>query len=339
MRGRLYDAERYEVLAALYPQEELRVKRENVGAYRTKVTRAGDFLYISCYPLITDGARESQKARLGELDDAMAERKNIRLRSRWNRYNNERRVEKFEQLVHANFEAGDLHVSCTYPVEEWDKGGPPEEITRQQAKTDIANYLRRVRRLLKRHDVDLSKFRWICVTVTKEGNYEGAKERPSHHHHHLLMHGVPTDLREDVERLWGMGYCNADRLREDRNTGIADMAGYVARQEGSANGERNGERSYTCSRNIIRPTVTVSDAKVSIRRVGQIAADVRVNGKEILEKIWKGYRVSEEPVVRTSDFVAGAYIRAMLRKEDSTRKWAGRGRSGLKSTGSARRDT
>lgn len=339
MRRRLYDAERYEVLAAVYPQEELRVKRENIGAYRTKVTRAGDFLYISCYPLITAVAREDQETRIGELDDVLKERKNIKLRTRWNRYNNARRVTEFEQLVHANFVPGDLHVSCTYAFDDWDKGGPPEGISRQRAKADVHNYLRRVKRLLKRNDVDMSEFRWICVTVTKEGVYEAAKERPDRHHHHLLMHGVPESLRNEVERLWGMGYCNADRIQDDKNTGIARMAGYVARQEGSANGERSGERSYTCSRNIIRPTVTVSDAKVSIRRVCQIAADVRVNGKEILEKIWKGYRVSEEPVVRTSDFVAGAYIWARLRKEDSTGKWAGQGRSGLKSTGSARRGT
>lgn len=339
MRKGLYDAERYEVLAAVYPQKDMRVSRENVGTYRTKVTRAGEFIYLSGYPLITENARKAEEARMREMDDALKERKDMKLRARWNKYNNARRTADFEALVQANFEHGDLHVCCTYAFEDWDKDGPSEGITREQAKTDVRNYLRRIKRKLKRHGADMSKFRWICVTVSKEGMHEAQRPRPDRHHHHLIIHGVPSELREEIERLWGFGYCNADRIQDDKDSGIARMAGYVARQEGSANGERYGERSYSCSRNIIRPTVLVSDAKVSIRRVGQIAADVRANGKEILEKIWKGYRLTEEPKVHTSDFVAGAYIRARMRKEDSAGKWAGRGQSGLKSTGSARKDT
>ena len=127
------------------------------------------------------------------------------------------------------------------------------------------------------------------------------------------MAGIPEELRGEVERAWDLGYCNADRLQDIRSEGIARMAGYIARQEGNANGERAGGKSYSCSRNIIRPEEKASDVKISRRRVSRIADDVRANAREIFEKCWPGYRLHEEPKVLTSEFVAGAYIYARLR--------------------------
>ena len=158
----------------------------------------------------------------------------------------------------------------------------------------------------------MAQFRWIVCTVTKESLKEAVNPQPDTHHHHLLISGIPEYLRGEAERLWGLGYCNADRLQPD-DKGVAAMAGYIARQEGSASGERAGEKSYSCSRNIIRPEEKASDAKVSRRRVSRIAEDVRANGREILEKCWPGYRLIDEPKVLTSEFVAGAYIYARLR--------------------------
>lgn len=314
-KGKLHDTERHAVLAAVFARDDTKVDQSNVGAYRTKTVRAGEFLYIACYPLVPANIRRSQEERLAELK-ASGELKKGKLRVKWNQHNNARRTWKFEQLVHANFFPGDLHVCCTYEREDWD--ADRSQIVyrdRDDAKRDIRNYLKRVRRLLKRYGCDMSQFRWIVCTVTKESAKEALNPRPDTHHHHLLMHGVPEALRSEVEQLWGLGTCNADRLQEDRSTGIARMAGYIARQEGSANGERAGEKSYSCSRNIIRPEEKVSDAKVSRRRVSLIAADVRANAREIFEKCWPGYRLSEEPKVLTSEFVAGAYIYARMRVE------------------------
>lgn len=319
-KKRLHDAERYAVLAAVYAKEDLRVDQSNVGAYRTKTVRAGDFLYVSCYPLVPANIRREQETQLVELEQSGALKKGGKLRAKWNRHNNTRRTWKFEQLVHANFGQGDHHICCTYPVEEWD--ADRSQIVcrdREDAKRDLRNYIRRLRRMLKRHGCDLSEFRWIVCTVTKESMKEAVNPRPDVHHHHMLVHGIPEHLRAEAEMLWDLGTCNADRLQEDGNTGVARMAGYIARQEGSANGERAGEKSYSCSRNIIRPEEKVSDVKISRRRVSQIAADVRVNAREVFEKVWPGYRLSDEPTVMTSEFVAGAYIYARLRVAERRR--------------------
>ena len=313
-KGKLHDAERHAVLAAVYAKDNLMVTNENVGAYRTKTVKAGEFLYVSCYPLVPANIRRDQDAKLDQLERGDELKKGGKLRAKWNKHNNMRRTWKFEQLVHTNFKAGDFHVCCTYELENYE--GDRSQITertREDAKKDIRNYLKRVKRLLKRHGCDLDAFRWIVCTVTKESVKEAVNPRPDRHHHHLLMAGVPEQLRNDVEKLWELGFCNADRLQDSKSAGIAAMAGYIARQEGSANGERAGEKSYSCSRNIIRPEEKVSDVKISRRRVSLIAADVQANGREIFEKVWPGYRMTEDAKVLVSDFVQGAYIYARLR--------------------------
>ena len=309
---RLYDAERYEVLAAAYAKEGTAVSSESIGAYRTKVVQAGAYLYISCYPLIGAKADAEKEDALARLKNGTEQDRKVRVK--YAKYNNARRTREFEQLVHANFEYNDFHVSCTYEHQDYERRDQLEYRDREDAKRDATNYIRRVKALLKRHGCGLAEFRWIVCTVTKESRHE-TNRNPDSHHHHILMHGVPEGLRSELEKLWGFGWCNADRLQPN-DKGLAAMAGYIARQEGSANGERPHEKSYRASRNIRRPAVSVSDRKISRRRAAQIAADVRVDGRDVLEKVWPGWRVVEEPTVWVSDFVPGAYIWAKLRKKE-----------------------
>ena len=314
MAGKYRDSAKYAVLAAAYQSDDMRegtrLDHAQVGGYRTKAVRCGDYLYISCYPLIGYHADREQRRRLEELTSEGIKKAKIRMR--YAKYNNKRRIREFEQLVHANFVRNDFHITCTYDTQDFDRRDNLEYRTREEARRDIRNFLNRVKYLLKKHGCDLSQFRWICVTVTKERTQEAVNPLPDTHHHHILMHGVPEELRGEVERLWKFGYCNADRM-QDSDTGFAQVAGYVARQESSANGENAGKRSYTTSKNIIRPTVTTSDRKLSRRRAALIAADVRVAGHEIFEKLFDGYRLVEEAQVVVSTFTAGAYIYAKMR--------------------------
>ena len=57
----------------------------------------------------------------------------------------------------------------------------------------------------------------------------------------------------------------------------------------------------------------MSSRKISRRRAAQIAADVQANAREIFEKIYPGYTL-QEAEVKYSDFVAGAYIYARMRR-------------------------
>lgn len=322
---RIYDAERHAVLAAVYAKEGTEMNQDKVGAYRTKIIKAGDMLYISCYPLITSReVMREQDARLAELEAGNLARKQ---RVAWAKYNNARRVRDFEILCQANFYKDDLHVCCTYSreMDAWyDHGERPSEyihgqrqekdfINEDDARRHIRNYIARVKRLLKRRGCDASEFRWLLVTVRKEAQQESSVVQPDRFHHHMLMHGVPEDLRNEIERLWPFGTCDTDRLQPD-GKGIADMAGYIARQEGKANGDAYKKHSFSTSRNIIKPQPKTSDVKISRRRVSQIAADVRANGMEIFGKLYPEYRLTEPPQVKISDFTAGAYIYARLKR-------------------------
>lgn len=315
MGAKYRDSEKYAVLAAAYASDDnregTRLNHADVGGYRTKAVRAGEYLYISCYPLIGYNTDRAQRKKLEELSSEGLKKAKIRLR--YNRYNNKRRMLEMEQMVHASFEKGDFHITCTYENQDPDRPDLYEYMERAQAMKDIRCFLRRIKYLLKKHGCDLTQFRWICVTVTNEGDPEAIKPRVRHHHH-LLVHGIPEELRNDVERLWKFGYCNADRL-QDSEKGFADIAGYIARQENSHNGENNGRRSFSTSKNIIRPEVRTSDSKLSRRRAAMIAADCRFAGQEIFEKLFDGYRLVEEVRTDVSTFVAGAYIYAKLRRK------------------------
>lgn len=306
------DAELYEVLAATYQKATTQVNNVDVGAYRTKTVYAGDFLYLQCYPLISVPANRRQRNSMQQAE----EEKRIKMLSRRARYNNRQRALEFEQLVQENFGKNDWHVALTYATEDWSMEREPEYRTREEAKKDVSNYIRRLKYLAQKNGVDPGKIKYIKVTVTKEGNHEGIGDRPDTHHHHVLISGIPDALRKDAEQLWEFGYCNADRLQPN-GKGLSEVAGYIARQEGSANGTHANkyDRSWTGSRNLRKPKVTTSDTKISRRRVAKIAEDVRIAGVEILESIYPDYRVIELPEVAISDFTAGAYIRVKLRRK------------------------
>lgn len=320
-RSRLRDSEKYAVLAAAFSNENAiqgtTVNHDSVGAYRTKTVRAGEFLYISCYPLISAPADRGQREMLERFMRDTKGKASARMK--YDKYNNKRRIEKFEQLVHENFEKDDFHVCCTYALEDYEDYGNLEIKTREEAKNDVRNYIRRCKRMLKRNGINPGELRWISCTVSKSGMKNAYREYPERHHHHLLMHGVPLELRGEIERLWIHGTCNADRL-QDSGEGFSGMAGYIARQENSANGENCGERSFSTSRNIKKPKVTTNDSRISRRRVSMIASDVMAFGSEIFEKLFEGYRLIGEPKVNVSEFVAGAYIYAKLRRRQGPEK-------------------
>ena len=56
--------------------------------------------------------------------------------------------------------------------------------------------------------------------------------------------------------------------------------------------------------------------KMSRRRAMKVARDVQIDGREIFEKLYTGYRVAEDIRVTYSDFMPGAYIYCRMRKRD-----------------------
>ena len=118
--------------------------------------------------------------------------------------------------------------------------------------------------------------------------------------------------RDELEQMWGKGYANVDRLQPGTD-GLAAIATYFAKQIQDRK-EKKGERRWRASKNLVKPIRRARDAKMPNARVKRIAYDFKNKAKEIMEKLYPGYVMTEDPVVKYSDYVPGVYIRCVLRK-------------------------
>lgn len=304
--------EDYEIL---YDLPEGEYADGGVGAIRTKTVRAGEVLDIACYPVTKLGEAGQRELARRRSSPAMA------------RANRERARRRVFHLLEANFGEEDYHVTLTWDYgfvhrgevnlddvrAEYDRLGVP--LSDEDVKRAFGNFCRRVRRAIQRRGGDAGEFKYLYVVESTHEPRDGeARPLPAHYHLHVVLR-APGLSRDEIEGLWGHGHVNADRLSMQYN-GLEALAKYLTKQTRMENwsGDRRAARRWGCSRNLTEPVEKISDRKISRRRAARIAADVRQFGREILEKLYPGYRCVEDPVVRYSDFVAGAYIRALLRR-------------------------
>ena len=213
--------------------------------------------------------------------------------------------ERLVQLVNANFGPGDLFVTCTYARDR-----QPEDLTR--AGRNMRNYMARIRRLCERRGSPAP--RYIYVTEVKE------KKRGVEYHHHLILQADVT--RDEAEALWekaGHGHANTKSVKRMKE-GLIGLGKYMAKQvcsTASADGFVSRHR-WCASKGLRLPQATEADRKISRRRVERIAEEMErdpVVARAHLERCYPGYEVLEM-AVRTSKWVTGAYVRAvMVRRE------------------------
>ena len=250
---------------------EIRVGRMG---YRTRTIKAGQRLEVEIFPIFgRETTGRARKAKQNLTPEAVQ------------RNNEERSKRKLIQLIDANFDERDIHLTLTY------LGTPPKY---EQAQTDVKNFLRAVKR--KREKAGLEPLKYI---YTLEGNDDGTRERI---HVHMVMNGGID--REELEAIWGKGYANADHLQPNEN-GLEALARYITKQQ-------KNRRKWARSRNLKKPKQRTSDTKVSNARVKRMALDFPNSAKEIMEKLYPEY-MHVKTVMRYSDVVDGAYIRCVMR--------------------------
>jgi hypothetical protein len=154
------------------------------------------------------------------------------------------------QLMHANFGPKDLHVSLTYTDDTL-----PKSV--EEAERICSNYIRRLQHARKK--LGLPPLKYIKVTSCKDGR-DGT---PARLHHHLIMSGGLD--RDFLEKKWGLGYADADRLQMI-NGSLADLSYYITKQSG-------GKKSWTSSTNLIRPYARSNDSRWSIRTLDKLAKE------------------------------------------------------------------
>ncbi len=312
------DASRYDIL---FDQAAGEYCAPRVGGIRTRTIRAGDSLELECYPLtrIGDAARAEYRRRTQRPWQAALNRKNA-----------EKRVRR---LLEANFTREDYAIHPTWDyntfdrnamshdraVEKWEALGLPFD--EDEARRALTNYLLRIRRRMRRAGTEKQLKYLYVMESTCEPRSADANPMPAHYHFHMAIH-APGVSREELEDLWGHGYANTDRL-DFHDNGLAALASYITKQNGieRLDGSSRKLRRWGHSRNLKEPEVRVSDRKVSRRRAAMIAQDVQQYGREIFERLYPGYQCVEEPTVRYSDFIAGAYIFARLRRVDAREPW------------------
>ena len=191
-------------------------------------------------------------------------------------------------------------------------GLPEEEIDARRA---FGNLLKRIRYHMARTGGDPAELKYLYVLeTTHEPRDTDPNPLPPHFHIHAVIH-APGLSREQLKALWGCGFVRADELSL-RDEGAARLATYLTKREGKR-AERTHSarvRRWAGSRNLREPKVTVSDRTMSRRRAMKVATDVMQWGRQIFEQLYPEYRCVELPEVHFSDFVAGAYIRASLRR-------------------------
>ena len=281
----LFDAlaeEQAEDLAAAFWRSEPTAIRVGSMGYRTRTIKAGDRLEAEVYPIF---GRE-KAARLREA------RRNI-TPERQQKQNIARAKRRLVLLIEANFRVeSDYHLTLTY-------ADPQPDLER--VKKDIRNFFGKVKRLREKRGIGELKFLYTI------GHDAGKRI-----HAHVIINGGIG--REELEKIWGHGIANGSRLQE-YGSGLQGIANYLYRQneQERLRGNRRNLKSWSGSRNLVKPKQRTSDSKVSNRQVKRIAHGFGSVAKEIMERKYPGYAL-QDCKVYYSDVVDGVYIRCVMRR-------------------------
>lgn len=306
---RTADGSRYEILYDL-PKGEY--SSREVGGTSTRTIRAGDSLEVECFPIIhvsQDARREARRRASTKAQENL----NLKNARKHIRRLMEKNFTSADYVLHPTFNYGFVDRAFANMEAErraWEESGFPmnDDDTRRIMK----NFIARIRRLIKRKGGNPADFKYIYVIeTTKEPRDSDFNALPARYHYHMVISSLGILTPEDLASLWGYGYTKAEPL-DFRFNGLEGLSKYITKQ-------RRFTRRWARSKNLQEPDVRVSSRKVSRRRAAQIAADVQANAREIFEKIYPGYAL-EEAEVKYSDFVAGAYIYARLRKRNDEKQ-------------------
>lgn len=279
MKG--YSAERYESLFELPPDgvngADNVIRGNEPGRYRCKTIKHGTQLDVEIFPIWNTRAEERKaKAALSSKAQAVQNEKNARKR--------------LIRRINANFTAADIELTLTYAGEH-----VPDL---EGARRDMQNYIRRVKRYRKAQGLPELKYVYVI-------EYQGEDGAPKRVHHHVIMSGVDRDA---AEALWGKGRANSARLQPDEN-GLEGLARYITKSLPRF----KSEKRWVCSKNLTEPTVTTADTKITRRKAARLAHDAEAYGKELFEHLYPGYLFNDVEI-KTSAYVAGAYIYARMRR-------------------------
>lgn len=246
---------------------------------------SAEHIQVSYYKYTERGKRRGKKKQRKHQASTPKQRNLNHKRSR--RY--------FEALVLSNFKKDDLHVTVTY-----DEASKPADL--KAAMRQVDNYIKRVN--YARMKAGLSPVKYVCVTE------EGKNGRI---HHHFIMDGELD--RDTVEKKWGKGYCNADRIQPDRAKDLAPLIGYLSK-------DPKGRKRWTSSQNLIKPWDSVNDdprnmSNKKMELMKDLPEDCEAM-KQIIESDNPGYELEEVEKEYREDIAQWYFFCRMKLKKSTT---------------------
>lgn len=272
--------------------------------YREQIYKCGDYVDLDIYPVFHKGSKTRRKRKYKPTSE---------VQTRLNQRNAEKALSR---ILNANFGSGDIEVTLTYRDDEL-----PE--SREEADADVAAFLRRIKR--RRAKYGLGELKYIQV-------YGGGR-----HHYHIVMNGGLE--REEIEKLWKLGYANTKRLEPDRDFGLAGLAVYIAQQledEDEFGGEdlfsmfdldektgelterdtakrKKGKKRWSCSKNLVRPEPEVHEGRISQKRAESLAT-VESASRSAWESLYPEYSFVDDFSYHNADN-GGYYITVRMKRK------------------------
>ena len=258
------------------------LRHKDVFRYRVVTITSGSVVEVEAFPLWRD--YDNSGLRAAKLADTREAQKEV------NRRNISKRTAR---RMDTNFTEEDLHVTLTYG-----SGAPlPDE---KQAREHMRKFIRKARDYRKKHGLTSLKY----IYTIEFSNGDGRRTRV---HHHVVMSGMD---RYAVKSMWPHGRVTVEELQPENGT-LAGLAWYITKQPR----QTRQTKQIAFSRNLKPHTSrTESNHKLSRKQAERLATDVKAAAHVIFGKSFPDC-VLDQCTVRSSEFVAGAYIYAKMHKD------------------------
>ena len=235
--------------------------------YCSKAGRKGNYIEQDLFLMPTSTPSKKRKkitaATLADMDPV--QRAKYEEHQKKQQDLNDNRAKRYcKLLAETNFVEGDYYFHPTYNDESL-----PEDFA--GAEKLLANYIRRLKRIAKRKGNELK-----YIAVTELGSVNGRL------HHHMIINASSGLTREEVENAWTYGFCNT-KINHD----TAAAVGYLLKADRSY----KGKRIYKASRNLVKPSVSTADSKVSKGKLKDLTTASNVDIKAYFEKLNPGFYV------------------------------------------------
>lgn len=252
---------------------------------RRKIYKCGDQLEVEIYPI---SLQEQKKSRAKKKKESRKEQRNL---------NDKNARKNLRRRIDANFSNGDLIGHFSYD----EKHLPSSE---EEAIKDRNNFIRRLKNHRKKKGLD--EIKYIAVLEYSEKTGDGRTK--TRIHHHVIMSCMD---RDDVEKLWGKGRANVDRLQSNE-VGFEELANYLSK-------DPKGKKRWSQSKNIIIPEAQINDYEISIKKY----SDLTRNGdREDYEKMYPGYIYTKQKI-EFNEINGHTYIYVKMRRQWGGSEWKG----------------